>query len=426
MLTLVALIFIIGYALIIGEHPFRINKAAPALLTGMLIWSILTIFSADIHITNESFKEHSFDIGNIVFFLLGAMVVVELMDSHDSFGLITSAIKTKNAMTLMVIISFVTFFLSAALDNMTTAIVMVAVLKKLIHDNRTLFMQMSGIVIIASNAGGAWSPIGDVTTIMLWIGGQVTSEGVISELFLPSLACLTVSVAFMLPGVKGQMIQHIDRKEMKGHGTILSISEKVMVLSLGLLTLLGVPIFKNATHLPPFVGIFLGLGIMWVVTEIIHLRHQNYEERKHLVVSNILKKIDVSSALFFLGILFSVAGLQEAGLLDNAAQFLTANLKGEFIINGAIGILSAIVDNVPLVAAVQGMYPLDVYHVDSTFWNALAYAAGTGGSMLIIGSAAGVAVMGIAKIDFMWYLKRITLPASAGYLAGFFVYYLMS
>ncbi len=422
----ITLIFLIGYVAIIGEHPFRINKAAPALLAGMLIWSILAIISEDVHITNESFKEHAFDIGNIVFFLLGAMVVVELMDSHDSFGLITSAIKTKNASTLLIIISVVTFFLSPVLDNMTTAIVMVAVLKKLIHDNRTLFMKMAGIVIIASNAGGAWSPIGDVTTIMLWIGGQVTSKGVISELFLPSFACLMVSVAFMLPSVKEQTIGNGDHKEMEDHGTSLSLFEKVIVLSLGLLTLLGVPVFKSATHLPPFVGIFLGLGIMWVVTEIIHSRHPNYKERTHLVVSSVLRKIDVSSTLFFLGILFSVAGLQEAGILDRAAKLLTATLKEEFIINGAIGILSAIVDNVPLVAAVQGMYSLEVYNVDSTFWNALAYAAGTGGSMLIIGSAAGVAVMGIAKIDFMWYLKRITLPASAGYLAGFFVYYLMS
>lgn len=422
----ITLIFLIGYVAIIGEHPFRINKAAPALLAGMLIWSILAIISEDVHITNESFKEHAFDIGNIVFFLLGAMVVVELMDSHDSFGLITSAIKTKNASTLLIIISVVAFFLSAVLDNLTTAIVMVAVLKKLIHDNRTLFMKMAGIVIIASNAGGAWSPIGDVTTIMLWIGGQVTSEGVISELFLPSFVCLMVSVAFMLPSVKGQTIGNGDHKEVKDHGTNLSLFEKVIVLSLGLLTLLGVPVFKSATHLPPFVGIFLGLGIMWIVTEFIHSRHPNYKERTHLVVTSVLRKIDVSSTLFFLGILFSVAGLQEAGILDRAAKFLTATLKEEFIINGAIGILSAIVDNVPLVAAVQGMYSLEVYNVDSTFWNALAYAAGTGGSMLIIGSAAGVAVMGIAKIDFMWYLKRITLPASAGYVAGFFVYYLVS
>lgn len=424
MYAAIGLIFVIGYTLIVAEHTFRINKAASALLTGMLIWAILTIFSIDAHLTNESFKEHAFDISNIVFFLLGAMAVVELMDSHDSFSLVTESIKTRNTKKLMIIIGFVTFFLSAALDNMTTAIVMVAVLKKLIDDNKTLLMQMAGIVIIASNAGGAWSPIGDVTTIMLWIGGQVTSTGVIQNLFVPSLICLIVSIAVMLPSIKGETIK--SPKSGKQGGTNLSLSERIVVLCLGLLTLLGVPVFKNITHLPPFVGIFLGLGIMWVATEIIHSRHPNYKEREHLMVTNILRRIDVPSTLFFLGILFSVAGLQEAGHLGAAADFLTSNLQGDFIITGAIGVLSSIVDNVPLVAAVQGMYPVDIYPKDSTFWNALAYAAGTGGSILIIGSAAGVAVMGIVKIDFMWYLKRVTLPASVGYIAGFLVYYLMS
>lgn len=422
----IAGIFVICYALIIGEHPFRINKAASALLGGALVWTILTIFGGDSHATIESFKEHSYDIANIVFFLLGAMVVVELMDAHDSFSLITGAIKTRSAVKLMIIIGLATFFLSATLDNLTTAIVMVAVLKRLIHNNKILLMKMAGIVIIAANAGGAWSPIGDVTTIMLWLGGQVTTKGVITELFIPSLVCLVVSVACMLPGVKGEQVESASISDGESHQTRLSLGEKLAVLCLGLLTLLGVPIFKDATHLPPYVGIFLGLGIMWVVTEVIHLRHPNYKEREHLVVSSVLRRIDVPSVLFFMGILSLVAGLQQGGHLGDMASFLSANLHGDFAINGVIGILSAVFDNVPLVAAVQAMYPLDVYPTDSTFWNALAYAAGTGGSNLIIGSAAGVAVMGILKIDFMWYLKRVSPASTIGYAAGLFVYYLMS
>ena len=431
MYTLIALIFVVGYLAIALEHPIRINKAASALLTGMLIWTVIMLGYTGLFTGEEASQavlghelmEHLGDIASILFFLLGAMTVVELMDAHEGFEVITDRIQSTNKVALLWVIGILTFFLSAALDNMTTAIVMCALLRKIIKDKETLWT-FAGLVIISANAGGAWSPIGDVTTIMLWIGGQVTSANIIAKLILPSLVCLTLPLLWLSFTTKGTL-ERPDLKVKDGHGGDLSKGEKYLVFFLGLGTLLGVPLFKNATHLPPFMGIMLGLGVLWVVTELIHLRHPHYDKRDHMLVTSILRRVDHSSILFFLGILIAVAGLEVAGHLTDMAGVLDRNLGNMYAINTAIGMLSAIVDNVPLVAASMGMYPMSMFPVDHPFWELLALCAGTGGSILIIGSAAGVAVMGILHIDFMWYLRRMSIPAALGYFGGIITFWLM-
>ena len=425
MYYLILLVALISYAAIIAEHKLKINKAAPALFGGALIWGLIASPHGSHDPNLHGFLvEHLFDISGIFFFLLGAMTVVELMDRHGCFALITSVIKTRNVVALTCIVGISTFFLSAALDNLTTAIVMVAVLKKIITDNKRLLLMLAGLVVVAANAGGAWSPIGDVTTIMLWNSGQITGASVIKELFVPSIVCLIVGIAWALWHSRNQKASiNTEINDKATVDDILKKKEKVAFLLLGLLTLLWVPLFKTWTHLPPFLGIFIGLGFMWLFSD--H-RHSDREERENLKVANLIRHIDTPTILFFLGILLTVSGLQFSGHLTRAAEFLTANLEGDFAINGAIGALSAIVDNVPLVAAIQGMYGLNAYPVDSTFWNALAYGAGTGGSMLIIGSAAGVAVMGLLKdMTFGWYLKHVAPGAALGYIGGFVTYYLM-
>lgn len=425
-------IFILGYLCIAIEHRLSINKAAPAVLTGFLIWTFLSTQQGDTAV--HEFGHHVGEIAEILFFLLGAMMVVEMIDSHQGFEIITNTIRLTNRVSLYWVIGWLTFFLSAALDNMTTAIVMSALLRKLIEDKRETWV-FAGIVIIAANAGGAWSPIGDITTIMLWMGGQVSSGNIIAGLFIPSVASLIIPLIWFSVRNRGHLVlkseatnpAHNGETSEGGTQANLREWEKRLILIVGLLSLLLVPVFKNYTHLPPFMGIMGGLGLMWVITEIFHHRHPDHEERerrKHITAASILKKIDHASILFFLGILVAVAGLQTGGYLKGAAHFLDERVGNVYIINTMIGLLSAIVDNVPLVAAAMGMYPLDMYPQDHIFWELLALCAGTGGSILIIGSAAGVAVMGILNINFSWYLKNIALPALLGYLASIGTFWL--
>jgi len=434
MYLLIGIVFIVGYLSIALEHPLRINKAATALLTGVLIWVLIMVghhdlFAADAGHTSDGLvadlMHHLGGIASILFFLLGAMAVVELVDAHEGFRVITDRIRGTNKVALLWMIGFITFFLSAALDNMTTAIVMAALLRKFVKEKEDLWT-FSGLVIIAANAGGAWSPIGDVTTIMLWIGGQVTTANIIAKLILPSLVCLILPLAWLSFRSKGKLeLLDLPEPGTGDRSAELSNREKYLVFFLGLGTLLGVPLFKNYTHLPPFMGIMLGLGVLWVVTEILHLRHPKWQERNAMTVSSILKHVDHSSILFFLGILVAVAGLEVAGHLTDTAHVLDTQLGSIYAINTVIGVLSAIVDNVPLVAAAMGMYPMSQYPVDHPFWELLALCAGTGGSILIIGSAAGVATMGILGIDFLWYLRRMAFPAALGYFGGIIVFWLM-
>jgi Na+/H+ antiporter NhaD/arsenite permease-like protein len=419
----IIIVFVIGYACIALEHTLRIDKAAIALLTGTICW-VLFVYGSDTLIPqieagestgwiNEQLKEHLGEIAEILFFLLGAMTIVEIIDAHEGFSIITDRIKTTNRVKLLWILGILTFFLSAALDNLTTAIVMAALLRKMIKDKQDLWM-FAGVLIIAANAGGAWSPIGDVTTIMLWIGGQITAGNIITEIFLPSLVCLLVPLVIMTFRFKGNISTPQSSEE---HSVPVTSFEKQLVFFVGIGALLFVPIFKSVTGLPPFMGILMGLGVVWILTELIH-KSKEAVVKKPLTIVGVLQRIDTPSILFFLGILIAVGSLQSAGHLVDLAQILDSNLNNVYALNTAIGILSSIVDNVPLVAGAMGMYSLETYPVDNTFWELLAYCAGTGGSILIIGSAAGVAIMGILNIDFMWYVKNISLLAIAGYAAG--------
>ncbi len=429
--------FIIGYILIALEHPLKIDKAATALLTGVTCWLIL-LFGieqmpgyAEILTTGTSVRsyiehslfEHLGEISEILFFLLGAMTIVELVDVHDGFRVITDRITTSNRVKLLWIISWITFFLSAGLDNMTTAIIMSALLRKIIHkkDNMWLF---GGFVIISANAGGAWSPIGDVTTIMLWIGGQVTTFNIIQATFLASVASLLVPLlmATYFLGRDKSKLEQMSEANMKSH-RITTPFEQNLLFVLGGVALLSVPVFKSITHLPPYMGILFAVGILWYVTEFIH-RSKEPEMRREFSVASMLHRIDTPSILFFLGILLAVGSLDASGHLHLMAGVLNQTFGNIYAINTLIGILSAIVDNVPMVAACMGMYDMSVFPPDHDFWELLAYCAGTGGSILIIGSAAGVASMGILKIDFLWYLKRISGYALVGYLSGILVYYI--
>ena len=424
--------FLLGYLIIALEHPLKIDKSASAILTGVVCWTLLVIgmghgleipgYRAGAeHFAEEALLEHLSNIASILFFLMGAMTIVELIDAHEGFSVITEKVKTTHKVKLLWGLSFLTFFLSAALDNLTTAIVMAALLRKLIRDKEDLWF-FAGMVVIAANAGGAWSPIGDVTTIMLWIGGQVTALNIVKEVFLPSIVCLLIPLAaasFMLKG-------NLQRPEATGDPDdedLVGNFEQNLILILGVGSLLFVPVFKSLTHLPPFMGILLGLGVLWAVTEILNRNRMHTSNR---TVVAVLRRIDVPSVLFFLGILLAVAALETAGYLEELAAVLDKTFGNIYIVNLLIGLLSSVVDNVPLVAGAMGMYPLSVYAADSDFWELLAYCAGTGGSVLIIGSAAGVAIMGILKIDFIWYLKRISWLSLLGYLGGAATYYLVN
>ncbi|MCK9641135.1 MAG: sodium:proton antiporter NhaD [Prolixibacteraceae bacterium] len=421
MSEIVILIFILGYAAIAFEHTIKINKSATALITGVLCWTIYILFSSDKVFVSEELTLHLGDLSGILFFLMGAMTIVELIDAHSGFDMITERIRQKDKRKLLWIIGFVTFFLSAILDNLTTTIVIVSLLRKLIKDDKDR-MFFTGIVVIAANAGGAWTPIGDVTTTMLWMGGQITTLNIMMKLILPSLLCLVFPLIFVSFKIKGAVESSLN-KEVRYQG--LSQNHKSIVFFSGVSVLVLVPVFKTLTHLPPYMGILLGLGILWVITEIIH--GKKAVPTKHtLSVAQALRKIDMPSILFFLGILICIAALQSTGVLTTTANWMDSTIKNINVIAISIGLLSAIIDNVPLVAAAQGMYSLTVYPTDHFFWEFLAYAAGTGGSVLIIGSAAGVAAMGMEKINFFWYLRKISLPALIGYLAGCFAYILQN
>ena len=429
--TLMILVFVLGYMAIALEHPIKVDKAASALIIGGLGWALYAFSGVDAHHMNEHLSHHLVDIAEILFFLLGAMTIVELIDAHEGFSIITDKITTNKKVALMWILSFITFFFSAALDNLTTAIVMAALLTKLIKDREDLWM-FAGMVILSANAGGAWSPIGDITTIMLWIGGQVTASNIITSVFLPSVVCALVPLIYLTFRLKGEITRPITVERKEHYLDPTTPFERNLIFYLGVAGLLFVPIFKTVTHLPPYVGMLLSLGVLWLVTEILH-RSKNHEQKSALSVIGVLKKVDVPTIFFFLGILLAVASLQSAGQLDIVASYLDTTFNGQsvegiYIINVIIGLLSSIVDNVPLVAGAMGMYPVSEvghYAVDGMFWEFLAYCAGTGGSVLIIGSAAGVAVMGILKIDFVWYLKNISILALIGYLAGAATYILM-
>ena len=418
MTILITVIFILSYAFIALEHYVKVNKAATALIASVLCWTVYVIGSGDHHMVGEQLIEHIGELSGILFFLLGAMTIVELIDAHNGFNIITRKITQTNKRNLLWIISIITFFLSAVLDNLTTTIVMVSLLRKIIKDpQERLFF--AGMIVIAANAGGAWSPIGDVTTTMLWIGNQITASNIIVKLIFPSLVCLVTPLIVLSFKMKGSVVRP-DSNLDKPNGS-LSDRQQTMVLFSGIVILILVPVFKTVTHLPPFMGILLGLGVLWLITEIIH-GNKDEEDKHALSVAHALRKIDTPSILFFLGILMSIAALQAVGILSHAAEWMSSTIENENLIIISIGLLSAIVDNVPLVAAVQGMYDLSIYPTDHYFWEFLAYCTGTGGSALIIGSAAGVAAMGMEKISFFWYLKRITILALLGYFAGALTY----
>ncbi len=430
-ITLMIIVFILGYAAIAFEHPIKVDKAASALIIGGLGWGLFAFSGIDHHTLTHEIQHHIVDIAEILFFLLGAMTIVELVDAHQGFSIITDKITTNKKVYLIWILSIITFFFSAVLDNLTTSIVMAALLSKLIKDKETLWL-FAGIVILAANAGGAWSPIGDVTTIMLWIGGQVSAGNIISSIIIPSIVCAVVPLIYLTFKLKGDIIRPQNNILEEHRNNPTTPFERNLIFYLGVCGLLFVPIFKTITHLPPYVGMILSLGFLWLVTEIIH-RSKNHEAKSQLSVIGVLRKVDTPTIFFFLGILLAVASLQSAGQLEIVARYLDTTFNGQttegiYIINIIIGLLSSIVDNVPLVAGAMGMYPIaetGLYAADGMFWEFLAYCAGTGGSVLIIGSAAGVAVMGILKIDFIWYLKNISFLAFIGYASGAITYILL-
>ena len=416
----IVIIFIIGYLVIAFERSLRINKTATALLTGVLCWTVYIVCSENKEFVTDQLARHLGELSQILFFLMGAMAIVELIDAHDGFEIVTSRIKTTSKPKLMWIMGLLAFFFSAVLDNLTTAIIMVSLVRNLVADKKDRWM-LAGIIIIAANAGGAWSPIGDVTTTMLWIGNQITASNIIIKLFLPGLVCLVVPLVVMGFMFKGK----ISRPGSPGGSAAPReiFKQRNIVFFTGIAIFLLVPVFKTVTHLPPFMGMLIGLGLMWIITEIIH-GDKDEEDRKIYTVTYALRKIDTPSILFFLGILLAVAALESIGQLTQAAGWMDKTLKDENAIAITIGLASSVVDNVPLVAATQGMYSLENYPTDHYLWEFLAYTTGTGGSILIIGSAAGIAAMGVEKIDFIWYLKKIGWIALLGYLAGAGVYML--
>ncbi len=426
------IVFVLGYAAIAFEHQLKIDKAAAALITGVLTWTLYVLASNNVHEVEGQLLHHLSEISSILFFLIGAMTIVELVDAHEGFAVITDKIKTTNKIKLMWIIGILSFFFSAALDNLTTSIVMVSLLRKLIEDKKQRWF-FAGMVVVAANAGGAWSPIGDVTTTMLWIKGQVSAGAIVQSLIVPSLATLLAPLAILSFTLKGDVQRPMKSENAEHYTDPTTPFERNFVFFAGVAGLIFVPVFKTVTHLPPFMGMMLSLGVLWIITDILHRRKPS-EIRHYLSPLGVLQKIDTPSVLFFLGILLAVASLQSMGQLGDLANALdnsigTDTQNGVYVVGLIIGLLSAIVDNVPLVAAAMGMYEVTetgLFMQDGTFWQFLAYCAGTGGSALIIGSAAGVAVMGLEKIPFGWYVKNITLLALVGYVAGAGVYILQN
>ena len=449
----IILVFVLGYVAIALEHPIKINKTATAILTGVLCWTLFVLstptesllgseqFAAFLerlkidvgdkfgaltqHELFTSFvvtelSHHLGQIAEILFFLMGAMTIVELVDAHHGFRFITDRISTKDAKKLLWIICIVAFFLSSVLDNLTTTIVMISLIRKLIP-NKEMRLFFAGMIVIAANAGGAWTPIGDVTTTMLWIGGQISTVNIMKTVFVPSVICMLtplIYLSFTLKGELGEAKQH----HIKGEEEMIGGGKLMLVL--GVAALISVPIFKTFTHLPPYLGMLGGLGILWVVSELIH-PELDEAVKKNYTAAGALARIDVPSVLFFLGILLAVGALESMMTLHHFAEYLATSIGDDRVIITLIGLLSAVVDNVPLVAASMGMYSMDMYPQDHMIWEYLAYCAGTGGSILIIGSAAGVAAMGMEKIDFIWYTKRISLIAMMGYFGGAAAYLLI-
>ncbi|CAK7329965.1 unnamed protein product [Dovyalis caffra] len=410
-----ALLFGIGYAGIIFEESLAFNKSGVGLLMAVSLWVIRSIGAPSTDIAVSELTHASAEVSEIVFFLLGAMTIVEIVDAHQGFKLVTDNITTRKPRTLLWVVGFVTFFLSSVLDNLTSTIVMVSLLRKLVPPSE--FRKLLGaVVVIAANAGGAWTPIGDVTTTMLWIHGQISTLPTMKDLIVPSAVSLAVPLALMSltseVNGKGQYSPNVLASEqMAPRGQL--------VFSVGVGALIFVPVFKALTGLPPFMGMLLGLGVLWILTDAIHYGES---ERQRLKVPQALSRIDTQGALFFLGILLSVSSLEAAGILRELANYLDAHVPNIELIASAIGVVSAIIDNVPLVAAAMGMYDISSFPRDSEFWQLVAYCAGTGGSMLVIGSAAGVAFMGMEKVDFFWYLRKVTGFAFAGYAAGIAAY----
>jgi len=414
MITALILVFTLGYLAITLEHTIKINKSAIALITAVLCWTLIISNASNKELIIEQLSHHLSSISEIVFFLLGAMTIVEIIDAHDGFQNITESIKTTNKTKLIWLIAVITFFLSAVLDNLTSTIVMISILNKLIKEKKLKWILL-GLVIIASNAGGAWSPIGDVTTTMLWIGGQISPLNIIQQTFLASLVSMVVPTLIINYMIKG----NIELKPTVENNLNFNTNsfERKLIFYVGIGCLLFVPLFKTISHLPPYMGMLLSLGIIWTITELIHKRkHDN--EKGILSVSHALRKIDTPSILFFFGILLSISSLEVIGILPEMASTINKNVGNINVVAICIGLLSAIFDNVTLVAALQSMYSLNEYPQDHYFWELLAFTAGTGGSCLIIGSAAGVAVMGIEKIDFFWYLKKMSWIALLGFIAG--------
>ena len=421
MLTLLVAIFLLAYSAIALEHPLKVNKSASALIGAGLLWTVYALATDDHQLVTQQLSESLSDTAQIIFFLMGAMTIVELVDAHNGFEVITSRITTTQQTTLLWLVGFVAFFLSALLDNLTSTIVMISLMKKLLdkHDERLFF---AGIIVIAANAGGAWSPIGDVTTTMLWIGGQITTLAIMQGVFLASLANLLLPLAVTSYFLRGRLVTTPSRPE-GSNGTGTTIFERNLMFIFGIGTLIMVPVFKTLTHLPPFMGILFGLGILWLVGELVH-RNKEEDEKQELTLVHALAQIDMSSLVFFIGILLSVASLEHTHILSRIATWLDQVLGSQGLIITIIGLISAIVDNVPLVAAAMGMYDLDHFRPDTFLWEFMAYCAGTGGSILIIGSAAGVAAMGLEKIHFFWYVKRISGLALLGYFSGALIYVL--
>lgn len=414
MITILILIFTLGYLAITLEHTIKINKSATALMTAVLCWTLIISNASNKELVIEQLSHHLSSISEIVFFLLGAMTIVEIIDAHDGFQNITERIKTTHKTKLIWLISVITFFLSAVLDNLTSTIVMMSILNKLIEDKKTKWLLL-GLVIISANAGGAFSPIGDVTTTMLWIGGQISPLNIMKQTFLASLVCMVVPTLIINYMIKGKIELRANVENSLNFNT--NSFERNLIFYVGIGCLLFVPLFKTLTNLPPYMGMFLSLGIIWTLTELIHNK-KHVNEKGILSVSHALRKIDTPSILFFFGILLSISSLEVVGVLPQMASTLNSSIGNLNLVAICIGLLSAVFDNVPLVAALQSMYSLNDYPQDHYFWELLAFTAGTGGSCLIIGSAAGVAVMGIEKIDFFWYLKKISWIALIGFMAG--------
>lgn len=468
MITWMIVLFLAGYTCIAMEHPLKIDKAATALLTGMLLWIMYIAYS--IHVVPEvsagefnhfiqthselsnaslweqcvkfvleyQIIEHLGEVCEILVFLVGAMTIVELVDVHGGFAIITNRIKTRNKRTLLWLITVLTFFMSAILDNLTTAIVMTMLIRKIVDDQKDRWL-FAGMIILAANSGGAWSPIGDVTTIMLWVRGNVSTNVLLQNLLIPSLVSVLIPLLIMSKSMKGNLPPKNENESNDNFLSWVSKKERVSIFVLGVSGLLLVPVYKTVFHIPPFMGVLLSLSFIWVYTEVMYAKKSNVEEPEKMRVATVIKKIDGSTLLFFLGILLAVAALQSAGVLESMAQMLDNKLHNVYFVNLLIGLLSSVVDNVPLVAGAIGMYPIATemsmaasadpaylanFVQDGIFWQLLTYCAGVGGSILIIGSAAGVVVMGLEKMNFIWYLKKISWIALLGYLAGAATFYL--